>query len=141
MSGDIIVIRGRGAFPGVAEGQALVIGDSIPGWGNPFDLRTGAIVEAGNSQYGRSIKDKVLVLNGSRGSTAFATQFHRARVSGVGPLAMIIPQIDSRTGVACVVSKVPAVADLEEDILLYASSGDWVRVDGDLGIVAIHKRA
>jgi len=55
----------------------------------------------------------------------------------VGPIALVIPRIDSRTGVACVVSRVPAVTDLQDDILALVRDGDWVRVDGDRGIVEI----
>jgi predicted aconitase with swiveling domain len=136
---SIIVVRGRAAYPGVAQGEVIISHDSIPGWGVAFDLETGAIIEPGNSLYGQSIKGKVLILNGSRGSTGFATQFHKVRVAGVGPIALIIPRIDSRTGVTCVVSRVPAVTDLEEDILRIARSGDRVTVDGDQGIVRIDR--
>ena len=132
------VLQGRGAYPGVAEGEALVSHDSVPGWGVAFDLRTGTINEPGNSLYGQSVKGKVLVLNGSRGSTGFATQFHRLRVAGVAPLALVVPRIDSRTGVTCVVLKVPAVTDLAEDIFARIRNGDWIRVDGDLGTVEIN---
>lgn len=132
-----IVIRGRGAFPGVAEGEALVSLDSVPGWGVAFDMHTGAISEPGNSLYGQSVKGRVLILNGSRGSTGFATQFHRIRVAGVGPIGLVIPRIDSRTGVVCVVSQVPAVADLDQDIFPLVRTGDRVRVDGDRGTVQI----
>ncbi len=104
-----------------------------------FDLETGAVNEVGNPLRGRSIKGKVLVLNGSRGSTGFATQFHRARVRGVGPLALVFPRTDSRLGATCAVLRVPAVTDLEEDIFRLVASGDTVRVDGDRGLVEIYK--
>jgi len=137
---DAIVIKGRGAYPGIAEGEALLCMDSVPGWGVAFDTRTGAIDEPGNSLYGQSVKGKVLILNGSRGSTAFATQFHRIRVAGVGPIALVIPRIDSRTGVVCVVSRVPAVTDLESDIFSVVQNGDWLRVDGDAGSILIARK-
>jgi len=136
---DVITISGRGAFPGVVEGEALVAPCSVPGWGDVFDLKTGAVRESGNPIEGQSVKRKVLILNGSRGSTGFATQFHRLRVSGVGPLALVFPRTDSRLGATCVVLGVPAVTDLKEDIFELVSSGDRVKVDGDRGIVEIRK--
>lgn len=137
---EVVIVRGRGAFPGVAEGLALVATNTVPGWGDVFDLETGAVLEVGNPIYGESIKGKVLILNGSRGSTAFATQFHRARVAGVGPIALVFPQIDSRIGAACVVSRVPAVTDLDQNIFQLVKSGDRVRVDADRGVVEIYPR-
>jgi hypothetical protein len=138
--GELTVVRGRAAYPGVAEGLALISRDSVPGWGMAFDMGTGAITEPGNSLFGRSVKGKVLVLNGSRGSTGFATQFHRIRVAGVGPIAIVIPRIDSRTGVTCVVLRVPAVTDLDRDILTFVRDDDWIRVDGDRGLIEINSR-
>lgn len=136
---EIIAVHGRGAFPGVAEGQALVGPNTVPGWGDVFDLESGAVLEVGNPIQGQSIKGRVLILNGSRGSTGFATQFHRVRVAGVGPLALVFPRMDSRLGATCAVSKVPAVTDLERDIFALVQSGDRVRVDGDHGLVQIYK--
>jgi len=134
----VITVRGRGAFPGVAEGLALVGPKTVPGW-DAFDINTGAVLEPGNPLFGQSIKGKVLILNGSRGSTGFGTQFLKVRVAGVGPIALVFPRVDSRIGAACVVAKVPAVTDLEEDIFKLVRSGDWVCVDGDQGLVHIRR--
>jgi predicted aconitase with swiveling domain len=139
---DRVAIRGRGAYPGVAQGEAVVCRDSIAGWGPVLELKTGVITEPGNPAEGLTIRGKVLILNGSRGSTGFATQFHKAKVAGVGPLALVIPRIDSRTGVTCAILQVPAVTDLEEDVFAIVSQGDWIVVDGDKGQIEIFaKRA
>lgn len=135
-----VVLQGRGAYPGVAEGIAIVARDSIPGWGAAFDMSSGQVIEIGNGLYGQSVKGRVLILNGSRGSTGFATQFHRLRLRGGAPVALVIPRIDSRTASACVVSKVPAVTDFASDILSIIKNGDWIRVDGDQGTVHIEER-
>ena len=135
---QIVTVRGRGAYPGIAEGMALVGPDTVPGW-DAFDPETGAVLEPGNPLFGLSIKGKVLILSGSRGSTGFGTQFLKARVAGVGPIAMVFPRVDSRIGTACVVAKVPVVTDLEDDIFKLVRSGDWVRVDGDKGLVHIRR--
>jgi predicted aconitase with swiveling domain len=129
-------IAGRGVYPGVAEGEALVGLNGVPGW-DAFDLQTGAVKELGNPLHGHSIKGKVLILNGSRGSTGYSTQFHCARVAGVGPIAMVFPRIDARIASSCVVARVPAVTDLDADIFALVNSGDWVRVDGDRGLIEI----
>src|SRR5688572_18166197 len=96
-----IVISGRGAHPGVAEGEALVCDTALSGW-DTFDLATGAVNEIGHPLHGQSVKDKVLILRGARGSTGWGTQFLRLRVAGMAPRAMVFPAVDSRTGTASV---------------------------------------
>ena len=48
-----IVIRGRGALGGVAEGQALISRRTITGWGG-VDIRTGKVKEPGHPLEGVS---------------------------------------------------------------------------------------
>ncbi len=131
-----LVIRGRGAIRGVAEGRALVSRHTIQGW-NGVDIRTGLIIEKGHPFEGMSIKGSVLVLAGGKGSNGWSCHFHAARVAGVGPAAMVLPRIDSRTAVAAVMMDVPVVTDLEADPFELIRTGDFVRVDGDRGIVEI----
>jgi predicted aconitase with swiveling domain len=98
-------------------------------------METGIVTEVGNFAYGLTIHKKVLILNGSRGSTGFATQFLKLRVRGISPVALVIPRIDSRTGVTCAILQIPTVTDLESDIFTQISHGDWIVVDGDQGRV------
>ena len=130
------VIRGRGASPGVAEGAALVSDSTLTGW-DTFDLVSGTVNEVGHPLHGQSVKGKVLIIRGARGSTGWGTQFLKLRVAGLEPAAMIFPAIDSRIGTACVVTRVPVVTDLDEDIFALCRSGDRVRVDGDKGVITI----
>jgi phosphomecalonate degydratase small subunit len=132
----VLTLRGRGVFPGRAEGVALVGPASVPGW-DTFDPATGQVLEIGNPLFGQSVKGRILVLSGSRGSTGWGTQFLKIRLSGVGPAALLFPRVDSRIAAAIVVSKVPAVADFDEDLMKLVKTGDKVSVDGTLGIVEI----
>ncbi len=134
-----IVLHGRGAIGGVAEGIAMVSRETIQGWSG-VDDRTGIVIEKGHPFEGMSIKGAVLVLSGGKGSNGWSCHFHAARVGGIGPAALIFPRMDSRTGVAAVVTGVPAVTDLEEDPFEIIRTGDLVRVDGDRGIIEILSR-
>lgn len=131
-------MRGRGVVAGVVEGEALVCPNSIQGWGG-IDPATGVIKEHGHVNRGLSIKDKILVLPGSRGSNGWSCYFGAAGVAGAGPLAMIVTRIDSSTGVAAAVLQVPTVVDFEpgEDPCALIATGDRVRVDGGTGVVEV----
>ena len=131
-----ITLHGRGIIDGIAEGNALVIQESIQGWSS-LDPNTGEIIEKGHPFEGYKVNNAVLIINGGRGSTGWATHFHELRIAGIGPVAMVFPKIDSRTAAAAVVSKVPCVTDIIEDPFSLIKTGDWVRVDGTNGIVEV----
>jgi predicted aconitase with swiveling domain len=133
-----VVLHGRKVVGGVAEGEALVTRQTISGWGgiNPAD---GTIVELRHELRGISFADKVLVFPGAKGSSGWSGFFHLARLNGVAPRAMVFNQMTTKVALGAVVARVPAVTDLDRDPLEVIQTGDWVRVDGDRGIVEVIK--
>ncbi len=138
---DKIVIKGRPGIKGIAEGEALVCGESIQGWAG-IDDRTGLIIEKGHSEEGKSIEGKILVLPCSKGSNGWSCHFNSAQVNGIKPAGWVFTKLDSRAGVAAVVLDIPTVSDFDEEIDLFSiiETGDWIKVDGDLGNVEITKK-
>jgi len=135
-----ITIKGRGVSAGIMEGEALVCPKSITGWGG-IDPETGIIKEYENVNRGKSIKGRILVMPGSKGSNGWSCYFSAARVAGTAPLAWIFTRIDSSAGVATAVLQIPTVVDFEEDQdpCVLITTGDRVRVDGQTGVVEIFK--
>jgi predicted aconitase with swiveling domain len=138
---DGIRIKGRGVIPGIVEGEALVCPRSITGWGG-IDPKTGIIKDYENINRGESIKGKILVMPGSKGSNGWSCYFGATRVSGAAPLGWIFTRIDSSAGVATAVLRIPTVVDFpeEQDPCRLINSGDRVRVDGQSGVVEIFPR-
>jgi predicted aconitase with swiveling domain len=134
--GSTKIIYGRGALGGVAEGPALISQQTITGWGG-VDIYTGTVVEPNHPLEGLSIKDSVLILDGSKGSNGWSVFFHAAKEAGFGPAALIFPKLDSRTAVTAAVLNVPLVTDFIEDLFILIRLGDLLRVDGDHGIIEI----
>jgi predicted aconitase with swiveling domain len=133
-------LRGRPAYEGVAEGEALVCPESIQGWAGVDDL-TGIIIERGHSQRGQSIQGRILVLPGSKGSNGWSGHFHSAAVAGHSPAGWVFTRIDPRSGVAIAVLGIPAVCDIQEaDPCAVIHTGDWVKVDGSTGRVEVTPR-
>ncbi|HZK49213.1 MAG TPA: DUF126 domain-containing protein [Thermoleophilia bacterium] len=137
-----ITLRGCGVVAGVVEGEALVCPTSIQGWGG-IDPATGVIKEHGHVNRGVSIKGRILVLPGSRGSNGWSCYFGAANVAGAGPLGMVVTRIDSSVGVAAAVMQVATVVDFasNQDPCRLIATGDRVRVDGGSGVVEIVKVA
>ena len=135
-----IVLHGRGIVGGCAEGEALVTRETISGWGG-IDPMTGTIIETRHELRGQSFKDKVLVFPGAKGSSGWSNAFHMTRLTKSAPLAMVFNQMTTKIALGAVVTRVPAVTELDQDPLSVIETGDWVKVDGDRGVVEVIKKA
>ncbi len=137
-----IRLKGRGVVAGIAEGEALVCPQGITGWGG-IDPRTGVIKEYENVNRGRSIKGKILVMPGAKGSNGWSCYFAAARVAGSAPLGWIFTRVDSSAGVASAVMRIPTVVDFapDQDPCLRIRTGDRVLMDGGSGEVVVVKPA
>jgi predicted aconitase with swiveling domain len=136
----MIILRGRKVVGGCAEGEALVTRDTISGWGG-IDPMTGTVIETHHELRGVSFKDKVLVFPGAKGSSGWSAAFHLARIAGCAPKAMVFNVMTTKIALGAVVMRAPAVTDFDQDPLTIIETGDWVKVDGDRGIVEIRKKA
>jgi hypothetical protein len=133
-----IVLRGRGIVGGCAEGEALVTRETISGWGG-IDPMTGTIIETRHELRGQTFKDKVLVFPGAKGSSGWSNAFHMTRLTKAAPLAMVFNQMTTKIALGAVVTRVPAVTELDQNPLEVIETGDWVKVDGDTGVVEVTK--
>ena len=134
-----IVLRGRKVVGGCAEGEALVTKDRISGWGG-IDPRTGTVIETRHELKGISFAGKVLVFPGAKGSSGFSSQFHVARLAGKAPIALVFNEMTTKIALGAVVAHAPSVTDFDRDPLQVIETGDWVKVDGDNGIVEVTKK-
>jgi predicted aconitase with swiveling domain len=135
-----ITLHGRRVVGGVAEGEALVTSQTISGWGG-VNPKNGTIIETRHELRGQSFKDKVLVCRGAKGSSGWSVMFHTCRLAKTAPMAVVFNEMTTKIALGCVVMRVPAVTDLDQDPLTVIETGDWVRVDGDAGTVEVTKRA
>ena len=133
-----IVLRGRGVFPGIAEGHALVTRTPISGFGGSQPL-SGTITERRHELVGQSFKDRVLVFPGAKGSSGWASNFQASRLAGAAPKAMVFCKMSTKIALGVVVMRVPAVTELEADPLKLINTDDHVRVDGEQGLVIIRR--
>ena len=139
MSSEPIILRGRPVIAGVAEGEALVSAETLSGWGG-VDPRTGTIIETRHALRGQSFRGKVLVFRGAKGSSGWSSMFHLCRLAGTAPLALVFNEMTTKIALGAVVMRIPAVTNLDRNPLELVRTGDWIRVDGDRGIVEINKK-
>ena len=137
---DKIILHGRGVIPGIVEGEAIVCPHSITGWGG-IDPKTGLITDWANPNKGKTIKDSILIMPGSKGSNGWSCYFGAARAAGAAPKGWTFTSIDSSAGVASAVMQIPTIVDFppEEDPCKIIENGDHVKMDGSTGIVEVTK--
>jgi predicted aconitase with swiveling domain len=134
-----IVLQGRKITGGSAEGEALVTKESLGGFGC-FDFDTGKVIDYGHDWYGKSVAGKILVFRTAKGSSAWSIAHQALRFTGVSPKAYVTKESNPQTALGAVVARVPAVTEFDQDPTEVISTGDWVKVDADQGLVEITKQ-
>jgi uncharacterized protein len=125
-----IVSRGK------AQGDALVSTQPISFLGS-IDVKTGIVVEKGHELFGMSIKGKVLVFPGGKGSTVGSYSIYQLKKNNAAPLAMINIRTEPIVAVGAIISDIPLVDNVEENPVNVIKNGDKVLVDAILGSVEI----
>lgn len=138
--GEAIVLDGRGVVGGRAEAEALVTDETISGWGG-VDPHTGTIIETRHELCGESFTDRVLVFRGAKGSSGWSSIFHTTRLAETAPAAMVYEETTTKVALGAVVTRAPAVTDLDRDPTAVIQTGDRVVVDGDAGTVTVRRPA
>jgi hypothetical protein len=133
-----LILRGRKVIGGVAEGEALVSRMPLMGWGS-VNVKGGFVTERNHPLFEIPFKGKVLVFTEPRGSGGFAG-YGRTRNFGTNPAAFLYRKGNNLTIFAAMIMKVPTVTDFDQDPTEVIETGDYVRVDGDNGIVEVRKK-
>src|SRR3954447_1827871 len=122
------LLRGRTVVPGVVEGEALVSHETISGWGG-IDPATGTIIERRHELFGQCFTGKILVFPGAKGSSGWSGFFQSTRLLGTAPIGMIFSVLTTKVALGAVVTRVPALTDLDRDPVEAIRTGDWVRIE------------
>jgi predicted aconitase with swiveling domain len=120
---------------GCASGPALVTGDAISFLGN-VDPQTGMVVDPAHELFGQCIAGKVLIFPGGKGSTVGSYVIYQLKKRDLAPLAMINIRSEPIVAVGAIISSIPLVDRVPEEIL-QIEGGTLVEVDADRGFVRI----
>jgi len=130
------VLAGRSISPGFVEGIAIVSRDPIV-FNLGIDAESGVIVEKGHDLEGQSVQGKILVFPYGKGSTGGAWTIFRMGVRKSGPLAMICQNAEVLTTIGSILGNIPVVDGFSPEQLQKIKTGDYLRVDGEKGIIEI----
>jgi hypothetical protein len=126
-------VRGRGIFGKKAEGCVLHA-DPLSFLGGVDE--NGMVIDRKNRAYGKSIKKKVLAFPYGIGSTVGSYVLYGLKKRGCAPAAIVNEKAEPIVVVGAVISDIPIMDGIEMGKF---SDGDYVRVDGEKGIVEKRK--
>jgi predicted aconitase with swiveling domain len=134
-----MILKGHIVSRGRAVGEALVSAKPISFLGS-VDPKTGVVIEKGHEIEGKSIKGKVLVFPGGKGSTVGSYVIYQLKKNGAAPVAMINAKAEPIVAVGAIISEIPLIDRLEIDPVSVIKTGDKVLVDAIVGSVDIYDR-
>ncbi|WP_455286858.1 aconitase X swivel domain-containing protein [Cupriavidus necator] len=130
------VLKGRKIVTGKASGEAVVTKEAIS-FNGGVDNMTGIVTEPGHELEGVNIAGKVLVFLTGKGSTGGSYKIYDMVSRGTAPVAFVQVTPEAITTIGAIIGNIPVVAGLDQDPTLAISTGDFIEMDADAGIVAV----
>lgn len=134
-----IILRGKPVIEGLVEGEAIVTKQRL-NFLHDINKETGEIILEGHELYGKSVKDKILVLPSGVGTVGLSTILYTLVKNGVGPKGLISQELETSLTFGAILANVPMVAQLDKNPVEVIETGDLVKIDGARGIVEIIKK-
>lgn len=131
-----MLLTGHRIASGKATGPALVSKDAISFLGG-VDPKTGVVIEKGHALFGKNVKGTVLIFPGGKGSTVGSYVIYQLLKNGVAPAAMINLRAEPIVAVGAIISGIPMVDRLEQNLLETVKDGDIITVDGTAGTAEV----
>jgi hypothetical protein len=129
----------RSIVKGNVEGEAIVSKEAMCFY--LCDPDTGEVIEKNHPLKGRSVANKILVLQSGKGSSVVQVDgFYQLSVKHNLPAGIIVRDIEPVLVSAAVVLETPMVDRLEEDPFEVIEDGDWVRIDTTNQTVTVSKK-
>lgn len=130
-----VKIACRRVSGGRAKGPALVSREPISFLGC-VDPESGKVVDPNHPLFGRSLAGAVLIFPGGKGSTVGSYVIYQLKRRGAAPAAMINIKTEPIVAVGAIISDIPLVDCVSEEIL-DIKDGVEVEVDADDGFITI----
>jgi len=100
------------------------------------DPETGEIVDPSHALCGKCVSGRVLIFPGGKGSTVGSYVIYQLKKRGLAPNAMINLRAEAIVAVGAIISGIPLVDRVPEDVLRIAE-GTVVKVDADGEVVEV----
>lgn len=132
-----MIIRGRPITKGDVQAEALVTRSPLSF--TYIDPKTGAVADSTHELYGKTIKDKILVLPMLKGSAMQPFSLYQLVRNRIAPKGLIALDADTRLIAAAIYCEMPLMDKLERNPLEAIRTGDLVRISADKGVVEVQE--
>ena len=124
---------------GIAEGEVLLSQDQILFY--HADPATGIITERGHCLEGISVKGKILVFPGGKGSSVVQMDgMYKLEQHGTAPLGLIVLEPDTVLVSSAIIMELPMVDRVEQAFYDIIRTGDRVRIDTERQVISLLER-
>lgn len=121
---------------GRTEGEVLISADPILFY--HADPETGIIVEQGHSLEGKSVKGKIIVFPGGKGSSVVQMDgLYKLEKHGTAPIGFIIREPDTVLVATAIIMEIPMADEVEPAFYERIKDGDRVLLDTEKGTLKI----
>lgn len=137
-----VILRGRVLVPGIAEGEALVT-KQLFGFTHGVSPATGEVGDVRHEWRGLNIKGKVLIFPFGKSSSSGGIWILEIARCGNAPAAIINVEAESVIGGGCLLAgmvygkSIVLMDRTDRNPCEVIKSGDYVRVNGETGVIEI----
>lgn len=115
---------------GRVKGEVLTCTDQILFYHT--DPKTGVVTEVGHALEGVSVKDKILVFPGGKGSSVVQMDgLYKLELNGAAPLGFIVREPDTVLVSTAIIMEIPMVDRVEDEFYNAVKTGDQIEIDSD----------
>ncbi len=140
MSDNVKTYKCRCIVKGKGAGEAIVSRDAMCFY--LCDPNTGEVIERNHAIQGKSIANKILVVQSGKGSSVVQVDgFYQLWIKKNLRAAIIVRETEPVIVSSAVVMGTTMVDRMETDPFLAIEDGDWVEVDADAGEIRVTKKA
>ncbi len=121
---------------GAAKGEVLISADPILFY--HADPETGIVNEHGHSLEGKSVKGKIIVFPGGKGSSVVQMDgLYKLEKHHTAPIGFIIKEPDTVLVATAIIMEIPMVDEAESGFYEALKDGDIVRIDTEKSLLEI----
>lgn len=115
---------------GKVRGEVLTCTDQILFYHT--DPKTSVVTEAGHALEGVSVKDKILVFPGGKGSSVVQMDgLYKLELNGAAPLGFIVREPDTVLVSTAIIMEIPMVDRVEDEFYNAVKTGDQIEINAD----------
>ncbi len=132
-----MILTGHIINKGNAEGYAMVVNTPFSFIGD-FDPTTGKLLIS--EKMGEDMRGKVLVCPTGKGGTLGPYIAYHAMIRGTAPVAIVCDKADPILALSAITIDIPMIDNFDKNLLKECCTDDYIKVNGNEGIVEIIKK-